>query len=147
MAFIEHKTVHREYEMLETFEAGAELYGHEVKAIKNGMGSLEGARIIVRAGEAFLTGATISPYQEKNTPSSYDPERTRKLLLNKKEIGTLAEAEAQKGLTIVPKRWYNSNRKLKLEIAVARHKKKYDKRQTLKARDTKRQIERTLKNQ
>jgi SsrA-binding protein len=69
------------------------------------------------------------------------------LLLTKKEIGVLASAEGQKGLTIVPLKWYNSNRKLKLAIAVARHKKKYDKRATLKERDTKREIGRSLKNQ
>lgn len=147
MAFIENKKARLEYEFLGTFEAGAELFGHEVKAIKKGMGNLEGARIMVRGGEAFLAGATISAYQQKNTPESYDPERTRRLLLNKKEIVELAGAEGQKGLTIVPIKWYNSKRKLKLEITVARHKKKYDKRQTLKERDTKRQIERTLKNE
>lgn len=147
MALIENKKVRLEYEILETYAAGAELFGHEVKAVRNGMGSLEGARIMVRGGEAFLAGATIAPFQVKNTPDSYDPERTRRLLLNKKEITVLAEYESKKGLTVVPIKWYNANRKLKLEVAVVRHKKKYDKRQTLKERDTKRQIERTLKNQ
>lgn len=147
MAFIENKKVRLEYELLETFEAGAELFGYEVKAIKNGMGSLEGARVMVRGGEAFLVGASISPYQQKNTPDSYDPERTRKLLLNKKEIMKLADAEGQKGLTIVPTKWYNANRKVKVKIAVARKKKKHDKRATLKEKDMKRKIERTLKNQ
>ena len=147
MAFIENKKVRLEYEILETFEAGAALVGHEVKAIRSGMGSLDGARVSVRGGEAFLVGATVSPYQPKNVSESYDPERSRKLLLTKKELGELAAHEAKKGLTIVPIKWYNSKRKLKLEIAIVRHKKKYDKRQTLKERDTKRQIERTLKNQ
>jgi SsrA-binding protein len=147
MAFIENKKVRFDYELLEPLEAGAELYGHEVKAIKKGMGSLEGARVMIRGGEAFLVGATISPYQEKNTPDSYNPERSRRLLLTKKQIATLAGLESQKGLTIVPIKWYNSNKKVKIEISVARRKKKYDKRETLKARDTKRTIERTLKNQ
>lgn len=147
MAFIENKKVRLEYELLETFEAGAELFGHEVKAIKRGMGTLDGARIMVRGGEVFLVGASISPYQPKNVPESYDKERSRRLLLNKKEIASLAASESQKGLTIVPIKWYNTNQKVKLEIAVARHKKKYDKRAALKERDTKRQIERTLKNQ
>lgn len=146
MSFIENKKARLEYEFLETYEAGASLSGHEVKAIKKGMGSLDGARVMVRGGEAFLVGASISPYQTKNTPDSYDTERSRRLLLNKKELIGLAEYEGQKGLTIVPIKWYNSNRKVKLEIAVARHKKKYDKRQTLKERDVKRDIERTLKN-
>lgn len=147
MAYIENKKARFDFEFLETFEAGVELLGHEVKAIRKGMGSLEGARIVVRGGEAFLVGATVSPYQTKNTPKSYDSERARRLLLNKKEIATIADAESKKGLTIIPIKWYNSNRKIKLEVAVARHKKKYDKRTALKERDEKRQIERTLKNQ
>lgn len=147
MSFIENKKARLNFEILDTYEAGAELLGFEVKAIRSGMGNLEGARVMVRGGEAFLVGATITPYQVKNTPKSYDPERTRRLLLNKKELVTLAENEGKKGLTIVPIKWYNKNRKIKLEVAIARHKKKYDKRESLKARDTKRQIDRTLKNQ
>lgn len=147
MAYIENKKARFDFEFLETFEAGVELLGHEVKAIKKGMGSLEGAHVVVRGGEAFVIGGTISPYQTKNTPKSYDSERARRLLLNKKEIATIADAEGKKGLTIIPIKWYNGNRKIKLEVAVARHKKKYDKRAALKARDTKRQIDRTLKNQ
>jgi len=147
MAFIENKKARFEYEFLETLEAGAELFGFEVKAIRKGMGSLEGARILVRGGEAFLVGATVSSYQQKNTPASYEPERSRRLLLNRKEIETVASAEGKKGLTIIPLKWYNRGRKVKIEIAVAHHKKKYDKRAALKERDTKRDIERTLKNQ
>ena len=147
MAFIENKKVRFDFEILETLEAGVELLGFEVKAIRKGMGSLEGARVVVRGGEAFLAGATVSPYQVHNTPKSYSAERTRRLLLNKKELLKLSENENQKGLTIVPLKWYNRGRKVKLEIAVARRKKKYDKRATLKERDTKRQVERTLKNQ
>lgn len=147
MALIENKKARFDYELLETYEAGAELFGFEVKAVKKGMGSLEGSRVVVRGGEAFLAGASIAPYQAGNTPASYDKERTRRLLLNKKEIAMLAAAESKKGLTIVPIKWYNRGRLLKLEVAVARHKKQYDKRATLKERDTKRQIERTLKNQ
>jgi SsrA-binding protein len=147
MTLIENKKAHFDYEIVETYEAGASLVGHEVKALRAGKGSLEGARVGVRGGEAFLIGATIQPYQVGNTPKSYDPERTRKLLLSKKEIVTLADAEGQKGLTIVPLKWYNHNRKLKLAIAIARHKKKYDKRASLKERDTKREIGRTLKNE
>lgn len=147
MAFIENKKVRLEYELLETFEAGAELFGFEVKSVRAGMGSLEGARVGVRGGEAFLIGGSISPYQQKNTLDSYDPERSRKLLLSKKEIATIASAESKKGLTIIPIKWYNTHGKVKLEVAIARHKKKHDKRATLKERDTKRAIERTLKNQ
>lgn len=147
MTLAQNKKASLEYEFLETYSAGVELFGFEVKALRSGKGSLLGSRVVIRGNEAFLIGASIPPYQEKNAPASYDPERSRRLLLNKKEIASLAGAEGQKGLTIIPIKWYNSNRVLKLEVAVARHKKKHDKRQTLKARDTKRQIDRTLKNQ
>lgn len=142
-----NKKVHLNYEILEHFEAGMELFGFEVKALRNKLGSLEGSHITVRGEEVYLIGATIPPYQPANTPESYEPTRNRRLLLTKKEIGKLAGLENQRGLTIVPISVYNKNRKLKLEIAVARGKKKYDKREDIKKRDTKRDIERTLKNQ
>jgi len=103
--------------------------------------------VLIRGGEAFLVSAHISPYQEKNTPESYDPERPRKLLLSKKELAKLETEGEQAGLTIVPLSWYNAGQKLKLKIALARGKKKSDKRETLKARDTKRDIDRILKSQ
>jgi SsrA-binding protein len=142
---IEHKKVRLDYEILEEFEAGLELLGHEVKSLRSGHGKLEGAHIIVRNGEAFLVGAQIPPYQPSNTPESYDPERTRKLLLTQEEIKKLAQFEGQKGLTIVPVSVYNKSKVLKLRVAVARGRKKYDKRAVLKERDTKREIDRTLK--
>lgn len=145
MALAENKKARFDFEMLETFSAGVALFGHEAKSVRAGKTSLLGARVVVRGGEAFLLGASISPYQEKNTPTSYDPERSRRLLLSKKEIGILAGAEGQRGLTIIPIKWYNKNSFLKLEIAIARHKKKHDKRSTLKERDAKRHIDRTLK--
>lgn len=145
MALVENKKARFDYEFLETYSAGVELFGFEVKALRAGKGTLAGARVVVRGGEAFLLGAGIQPYQEKNAPASYDPERARRLLLSRKEIATLAGAEGQRGLTIIPIKWYNKNSFLKLEIAVARHKKKHDKRSTLKKRDAKRHIDRTLK--
>jgi SsrA-binding protein len=145
MALIENKKVRFDYEILETFETGIELLGFEVKTLRNKQGSLEGAFVSVRGGEAFLVGATIPPYQQKNSPKGYDAERTRKLLLTKKEIAILANNESKKGLTIVPVSVYNKGRKLKLEIAVVRGKKKHDKRQSIKKRETEREIDRTLK--
>jgi SsrA-binding protein len=142
---ISHKKARLEYEILEEFEAGLELLGFEVKALRKGQGKLEGAHIIIRGGEAFVVGMSIPPYQMKNTPDTYDPERTRKLLLTKKEIGGLAGSERQKGLTIVPLSVYNKNRKLKVRIALARGKKQRDKREDLKKKDTKRDIERLMK--
>ena len=135
------------YETLEEFEAGIELLGHEVKSLRNKQGKLEGSHVIVRGGEAYIVGMSIPPYQPKNTPKDYDPARSRRLLLTKKELETISAAEGQKGLTIVPISVYNKGQKLKLRIAVARGRKKYDKRDVLKKRDTKRDIERTLKNQ
>lgn len=135
------------YEILERIEAGISLAGYEVKAVRNGKASLEGAYVTIRDGQAFLKNATISHYQEANTPDSYDPERERQLLLSKKEIIALEKKLNTAGLTVVPIRLYNTRGKIKLEIALVRGKKKADKRETIKARDTKRDIERTLKNQ
>lgn len=133
------------FELTDTFEAGLELFGYEVKSLRDKKGSLEGAHVLVRGGEAFLVGATIPPHQPANTPASYDPERPRKLLLNKKEIEKLLGAESQKGLTVVPISVYSKGRTLKLQIAIARGKKQHDKREVLKKREGKRTIERTLK--
>jgi SsrA-binding protein len=147
MALINNKKVRFNLEILEEFEAGLELFGFEVKSLRAGRGSLPGSRVIVRGGEAYLVGANIPPWQEKNAPKDYDSERPRRLLLSKKEIAEIANAEEKRGLTTVPLSVYNAGRKLKLKIGVARGKKKHDKRQTIKARDEKRSIDRTLKNQ
>ena len=110
-------------------------------------GKLEGAHIVVRGGEAFVVGMSVPPYQVANTPAEYDPERTRRLLLTKKELEALAGYEGQKGLTIVPISVYNKGSKLKLRLAAAKGKKQFDKRAALKEKDVKREIARTLKNQ
>lgn len=145
--YINNKKAKFDYELLEEFEAGAVLFGFEVKSVRSGKGKLEGSHVIIRGGEAFLVGARISPYQEKNTPDDYDPERPRKLLLSKKELAKLEVESEQAGLTIVPLSWYNAGQKLKLKIAIGRGKKKADKRETLKERDSKRAIDRILKSQ
>ena len=144
-SFVENRKATFNYELLERYEAGVELEGAEVKSIRAGQGSLEGAHVIIRGGEAYLVGATIAPYQVGNTPDSYDPMRTRKLLLTKKEITELAGEEAKKGLTIVPLSLYNKGRRIKLSFAVAKGKKKFDKRETIKKRETDREIRRDLK--
>lgn len=128
-------------------EAGIELLGFEVKSLKKGQGSLEGAHVAVRLNEVYVINMQIPPYQPANTPKDYDPLRNRKLLVTKKEIERLFKEGEQKGLTIVPLSVYNKGRKLKVEIAVVRGKKKYDKRETIKKRDTEREIRRTLKNE
>lgn len=146
-AYVENRKANFDYDLLETFEAGVVLRGYEVKAIRASRAKLDGAHVIVRGGEAFLVGASISYYQPINTPKSYDPERARKLLLSKKELAHLERESEQAGLTIVALRWYNKSQKLKLAIALARGKKKADKRESMKKRDAKRDIERTLKSQ
>jgi SsrA-binding protein len=147
MNLVENKKAHLRYEVLETFQAGLELSGGEVKALRSKLGSLEGARVVVRAGEAYLMGATIPPYQVANTAETYDPERTRRLLLSKREITECAEAEAKKGLTIVPLEVYNAGNYIKVRIAIVRGKGKADKREDLKKKDDERESARVLKRQ
>ena len=145
MTLIKNKKAHLQYEILETFSAGIELLGQEVKALRGGLGSLEGSRVVVRGGEAFIVGMTIPPYQAKNMQKSYDPERARRLLLGKKEITMLADKESKKGLTIVPLEVYTSKRFIKARIAIVRGKGKADRREALKKRDAAREMSRALK--
>lgn len=143
--YAENRKAHFNYEFLEKYETGIELLGTEVKSVRGGQMSLEGAFVIVRGGEAFLINANIPPFQPKNAPKDYDPLRNRKLLLTRKELDELAGSEKNKSLTIVPISVYNKNRKIKVEIALVKGKKKFDKRETLKKRDTDREIRREYK--
>ena len=145
--FVFNRKASFNYEILERYEAGIELLGLEVSAVKKSQVSLDGAFVTIRGGEAFLTGATVTPVQPKNTPPGYDPLRSRKLLLTKKEIIELGKIEGQKGLTMVPISMYNKGRKIKIEVAVVKGKKKFDKRETVKKREAERDIQRTLKNE
>jgi len=147
VTYIHNKKASLNYEILEKFEAGISLLGFEVKSVKEKKGSLEGSHITIRGSEAFVINMHIPPYQPSNTPKDYDEYRLRKLLLTKKEIQDLSEKEAQRGLTIVPISVYNKGRKIKVQVAVVRGKKKQDKRQTIQKRDTDRDIERSLKYQ
>jgi len=144
-SYAENRKARFNYEFLDKYETGIELVGTEVKSVRGGQMSLEGAFVIVRGGEAFLINANIPPYQPLNAPKDYDPLRNRKLLLTKKEINELADSEKNKSLTIVPISVYNKNRKIKLEIALAKGKKKFDKRDTIKKRETDREIRREYK--
>lgn len=146
MTLIKNKKAHLQYEILETFSAGIELLGQEVKALRGNLGSLEGSRVVVRGGEAFIVGMTIPPYQAANMQKSYDSERARRLLLAKKEIAMLADKESKKGLTIVPLEVYTSSRLIKVRIAIVRGKGKADRREDLKKRDAMRETGRLLKN-
>lgn len=145
MALVSNKKAYFNYEIQEKLEAGIELAGFEVKALKGGRGSLDGAYVILRGNEAFLVNMHVPPYQPKNTPESYDPYRARRLLLHKREIEKLIGTEKQKGLTIVPLSLYASDGKIKADIAIVRGKKKHDKREDIKRRDLEREIGRKLK--
>jgi len=145
-SLIENKKARLKYAAQESFAAGIELLGGEVKALRGKEGSLDGARVVVRGGEAYLVGATIPPYQGKNASKDYDPERPRRLLLKKEEIRQLADAESKKGLTIVPFELYTSGRNIKARVVIVRGKGKADRREDLKKRDALRETERILKS-
>lgn len=130
-----------DYEILESFEAGLELTGHETKSIKMGRGDLKSAHVIVRGGEAYILGLTIHSFQPKNAPEDFDEERTKRLLLTKKEIQIIAN-KTHEGLTVIPVKLYNKGPFIKAEIALAKGKKKYDKRETIKNREVERKIQR-----
>ncbi len=136
----------RDYTTLETFEAGISLLGFEVKSLKAGQGSISESYVTLRDEEAFLVNAYIPPYQVANTPDSYNPHRERKLLLSKKELRELAEKKRGGNLTIIPLSLYNKGRNLKLAIALAKGKKKFDKRLSIKKRDIEKDLGRRLKN-
>ncbi len=145
--FAENKKAYFDYEILEKFEAGIVLTGSEVKSIKTGTVSLQGSYVVIdKKGEVFLIGANIPPYQPQNELTSYDNERSRKLLLKKREIEYLIGKSRERGLTLIPLRVYTKNAKIKLEFGIAKGKKTFDKRETIKKRETKREIERELKS-
>lgn len=138
---IDNRKARFDYDFLQEYEAGIELLGFEVKALKASKGALDGAYVIVRGGEAFVVGMLVSPYQEKNTPANYEPRRNRRLLLSRKEIAELASAEGG-SLTVVPISIYNKGPLVKVRIAVVRGKKKHDKRAATKKRETDREVRR-----
>lgn len=142
----ENKKAYFNYEILEKFEAGISLIGQEVKSIKTRRVNLAGNYIILKDEEVFWVGANIPPYQPKNAPKDYNPERSRKLLLKKSEIKYLIGKSKQKGLTLVPLKLYTTRSgKIKIEFAIAKGKKKFDKKEQIKKREVKREIERELK--
>jgi SsrA-binding protein len=141
---VDYRKAKFEYETLETYEAGIELLGFEVKSLRAKHASLDGAYIVIKGGEAYLQNMLISPYQEKNTPKDYEPRRHRRLILSKKEINQLSHIE--KGLTIVPISAYTKANLIKISVAVVRGKKKYDKRESIKKRETDREMGRVMRD-
>lgn len=146
MGLVDNKKVYFNYEIIDTYTAGIELLGFEVKSLRKGQGSLEGAYVTIRGKEAYLINAFIPPYQEKNTPDSHNPRRNRRLLLTKKEIEKLGNIEKTKNLTILPISVYNKGRVLKVDIGIGKGKKKHNKRDVIKTRETEREIRREFKD-
>ncbi len=149
VTLIDNGKAHFNYEILEKIEAGIELTGFEVKALKAMKGSLDGAHVIIRGGEAYVANMLISPYQENNTPHGFESRRNRRLILTHREITDLAEIESGKGnggLTIVPISVYTKGTLIKISLAVVRGKKKYDKRETTKKRETDRSVRREFRD-
>lgn len=141
-----NKKAQFDYEILDKFEAGLVLTGPEVKAARGGHVSLKGGFITFHGNQPFLTNVHISKYKFAGQLKNYDPERSRKLLLRPKEINYLKGKTQEKGLTIIPLSMYNKGRLIKLEIAVVRGKKKYDKREAIKKREIDREVGRIFKN-
>lgn len=141
---VSNRKARHEYEVLESLEAGVALTGTEVKSLRKGNANLQDAYAMIRGGEVWLVGAHISPY-EYGTVTSHDPVRTRKLLLQAKQIRKLRSRVAEKGLTLIPLAFYFKGPFAKVEIALARGKKLYDKRESIKKRDEERDLRQRMK--
>ena len=142
----ENKKAYYNYDILEKFEAGMVLIGQEVKSLKTRGVNLAGTYATMKKEELFWLGAKIPPYQPKNAPSDYDPERSRKLLLKKKEINYLIGKTKQRGLTLIPTKVYTIKGKIKLEFGLAKGKRGVDKREKIRKRETEREMARDSKN-
>ncbi|MBX4187872.1 MAG: SsrA-binding protein SmpB [Candidatus Doudnabacteria bacterium] len=138
------KALH-DYLIDETIEAGLVLEGPEVKSIRNGQVSLNGSYVSIRGGQAYLKNAFVAKYKNSPDKDLYNESRERKLLLHKNEISKLANKLDEKGTAIVPLEIYTSKRRIKIRIALAHGKKQYDKRASIKAKETKRQIDRSIR--
>ncbi len=139
-----NRAARHEYFVLETYEAGIELYGTEIKSIRNGSVNLKEAWADIQNGEVFVNGMHISPY-EKGNIFNRDPFRVRKLLLHRKEINKLAGRIKQEGLTLIPLSLYFKKQYVKVELGLCKGKKLYDKRESIAQRDAKRDIDRRMK--
>ena len=143
--FADNRKARFDYEILETYRAGMVLLGFEVKAIRGGKANLLGSFVLIRGDEAFWVNGTIAPYQPKNTPAGYAPDRTRKLLLTKKEIAELGGKSSKKGLTLIPLGLYTEGHKMKLEFGLAKSRRKYEKREVIKKREFQRERQKVLR--
>lgn len=142
---IENRAARHDYFIEDTYECGIVLVGTEIKSIRAGKCNLKDSYGIIKNNEVFLLNMFISPYKEASI-YNVDERRTRKLLLNKKEIKKIKQDIEQKGLTLIPIKLYFKKDKIKLELGICRGKKNYDKRETIKQRDEKREIAKLQKN-
>jgi SsrA-binding protein len=133
-----------EYFILEKYEAGIELFGSEVKSLREGAANIKEGYVLIRDGIAMLIGVRISPYSHTGF-QGHEPSRERRLLLNRREIAKLAKKTAEKGLTLIPLRIYFKNGWAKVEIGLAKGKRHYDKKESIKKRDIKRDTEREIR--
>jgi SsrA-binding protein len=144
MSLAENRKAHFNYEVLEKFEAGLVLTGSEVKSLRKGQASLDGAFVSMKGGKPAIVGMHIALYQPSNPSSTSDSRRERALLLKEEEILDLTERARTEGLAIIPLSVYAKGKKIKMSIGLARGKKKYDKRESLKKRDADRDIRRVM---
>lgn len=140
--FTENRKAKHDYETLERFEGGLVLTGQEVKSIREGGAKLDGAHLMVLKEELWLIGGHIRPYSKAGSIEGYDPARSRKVLVKKKELAYLGEKTREKGLTLVPFSLYSSRHQVKLAFGLCRGRKAHDKRDKLKQLDIDRQIRR-----
>lgn len=145
MEYIRNKKATFEYILEDTFEAGIELLGTEVKSLRARQGSISGAYVRVLGRELYLLGAHIPPWQEQNAPQDFDSYRSRKLLLHAKELSVLAKALQTKGLTVIPLSLYGRERLIKVALAIAKGKKNVDKRESLKKKALQRDLARGMR--
>jgi len=144
MTISTNRRAYFDYQITKTYQAGIELFGFEVKAIKKGRVNLAGSYVLIRNNNAYVVNLDIPPYQPKNTPSSYNSKRNRKLLLKKKEIKEIA-GYAKEHLTVLPLRIYTKRNLIKLEIGLGKIKKKIDKRELIKKREAEKEMRRKIK--
>lgn len=144
-AIAQNRKAYHDYSIEETVEAGISLTGTEVKSVREGRVNLKDSYVIIKNGEAFLLNCHISPYSHGNI-MNHDPLRTRKLLLHKREIQKLLGKATQKGYSLIPLKIYLKGPRIKVEIGLAKGKKLFEKRESIKAREARREIERAMKN-
>lgn len=136
----ENRRARFDYEVKENYEAGIELHGYEVKSAKDGAMQIAGSHVLIRGGEAWLVNARIPAFQPKNTPTDYEDDRARRLLLSRDELNTLANTLKDKSVHIIPLRAYITHGLIKIDLGLGHSRKKSDKREVLKKRSHMREM-------